>query len=865
MHKALVAAILILLIAEVDMVFSQESGRIDLLQNITLKTSQEDNLEFIVRLDKDNAREILLKSGARIKYSHHNLYAISIAQTKVVGMIKELKSIGGFVDYNMGEGMPLNNQAVKNNGVESVHTGSGGLNSSYTGKGVIIGIIDTGIDINHPDFRDSTGKSRIRLIWDQKMPFNQFRTPQPYNYGQEWISEEIDGGICTHNDDPTYYGHGTNVLGSALGNGLAVDDYKGMAPDAEIIAVATSFGSFNWLATVADAVHYIFTKADSLGLPCVINASIGTYLGSHDATDLAAQMIEAIILEKRGRIMVCAAGNKGDDSFHLGYQVTQKTSFTWFKYNPLIFGNGGMYFQLWADTADFNDVEFSLGVDKVAPYYEYRGGTPFLNIKNRLNAVYKDTIFSLSNNKIGILQTYAELQTDKYFIEMFVSQPDTTEYLFRFSTKGTGRFDVWSAPWMRTSEIILSPLPDISEFPEIINYVPPDNNKTIVSSFTCSPEVLTVGSYTNRNSFISYYGNTESTSDTPGEIAANSSRGPTRRNILKPEITATGNLVISAGRLGTLAEMILIAPQMVAQGGFHNAGGGTSMASPMVAGIAALYLEKCPRSNNKEIIEDITVSARQDNFTGTVPNNTYGHGKADGLAALLKSEFNVKLNYSGSNIICAGEQIELTTISDYSSYFWSTGESSPSIVVKEPGEYFITVTDEKGCTEISDKIILGVSPLPEKPYIIKNADTLFTLPANFYQWYLNNQPITGANSQYLIAREDGFYMVMVENANECSALSDPLEVQMISDEDFHVVLLPNPTEGFLFVNIRNNISSINTINIYNQLGEEVLRTDIINASNNFLWKADISSFSKGVYFIKVSNEFFVKVERVIKN
>ena len=134
-----------------------------------------------------------------------------------------------------------------------------------------------------------------------------------------------------HEDQTNYYGHGTNTSGIAAGNGLSNAQFTGCAPQADLIIVSSKFTSFSWTSTVADAVDYIFERAEFYGKPCVINASIGSYLGSHDGRDIPTQLINDKLDESSGRIMVCAAGNSGEaHPYHLGYEATNDTSFTWF-------------------------------------------------------------------------------------------------------------------------------------------------------------------------------------------------------------------------------------------------------------------------------------------------------------------------------------------------------------------------------------------------------------------------------------------------------------------------------------------------------------------------------------------------------
>ncbi|HAP35320.1 MAG TPA: hypothetical protein DCQ28_05030 [Bacteroidetes bacterium] len=210
---------------------------------------------------------------------------------------------------------------------------SGYVNSTqYTGSGVIIGVIDTGIDWKHLDFRDPTDttKSRILYIWDQTITAEGSETsPAGYAYGVEYtqtqINDELDGspaGFVRENDS---HGHGTHVAGTAAGNGssLTTKKYKGMAPSAELIIVKAGNGSFP-TANIVDAISYLNEKATAEGKPLVINMSLGSDAGPHDGTDekgLAVSNFSA-----PGRIAVMSAGNSGGTPIHFSGTIEANSS-----------------------------------------------------------------------------------------------------------------------------------------------------------------------------------------------------------------------------------------------------------------------------------------------------------------------------------------------------------------------------------------------------------------------------------------------------------------------------------------------------------------------------------------------------------
>ncbi len=509
--------------------------------------------------------------------------------------------------------------------VNEVQMGIPPLSQAYKGKNILMGYIDSGIDLHHPDFQDSLGNTRVAWLWDMTKPLAA-NTPQPYGYGQEWNAADIDNGLAASHTGEDVFGHGTYVAGIGSGNGRAVGHFEGVAPESDLLIVSYDFDAQDTVPRMAHAIDYLYAKATQLGKPCVINASLGDYYGSHDGKDLQSQFISNLINLQSGRVVVAAAGNIGLYPYHVGKTSSVgDTSFTWFKYNT---SYAGAYVQIFADTADFNQIEYSIGADQVSPYFEFRGATPYSGISSTVNNVVTQNIFS-GPNRIGIVQTVASVNEGVYELEIYVV-PDSTSYNWRFTTTGTGHFDSWSFDWEFQN------LPGTVAFPPIVNYHLPDTFQTIVTGIACLDNVITVGNYYNTDRHVDVNGTLQiSAGDQPGNLAGNSSRGPTRDGRIKPDISAPGHHIISAGVLTQIPGMIAAQPYKVAQGGFHITGGGTSASAPVVSGIAALYLEQNPASDWMDVKDAITSCAAHDQFTwGPLPNNAWGYGKADAFGVL---------------------------------------------------------------------------------------------------------------------------------------------------------------------------------------------------------------------------------------
>lgn len=602
---------------------AQETTKLSfrLQQKLTEESARNEQLSVLIKGDVNYLREEISRLGGRVKFTTGDICSATITG-EMLGYLRSHPKV-----IRIEEGsirlQEMNDRMLINNKINLIHAGTSPLTQGYDGQNVIVGTIDTGIDFTHPDFLDSTGQSRILWIWDHLLPTNG-NTPQPYNYGQQFSKANIDAGNASAHVDAT--AHGTHVTGIAAANGDTMPAFKGAAPKADIIAVSLNFNQNddNWLSSVADAVDYIFQKADSLGKPCVINISAGTYLGSHDGTDLPAVAIDNLIKAKNGRMVVAAAGNAGNYPLHVQHNLNNDTAFTWF-YTT---GNNPIFIEFWADTADLNQVQFCLGVDKTTPAFENRGQLNWSVISNHLGLLKNDTLRSINGNRIALVQTYGQLVGDKYSMIYYVV-PDSGAYYYRLMTRGTGKMDCWSF------NMVSSGLPAPGAYPQIVHYTSPDLEQNICSSFQCSDVVISTGQYVNRNNYVDVNGNLQTFPTTEGNIAASSSRGPTRDGRIKPDITSTGEQTLASCKLSSVAWFLANQPFKLAQGGLHIRDGGTSSAAPAIAGGIALYLQSNPTANWQDIRNRVLYCAAQDNFTGTnLPNNTYGHGKFNAFAMM---------------------------------------------------------------------------------------------------------------------------------------------------------------------------------------------------------------------------------------
>ncbi|MEX1191250.1 MAG: S8/S53 family peptidase [Brumimicrobium sp.] len=794
----------------------------------------------------------LKNENIKIKQTTENWIYFSATASWINNQFKAGKLEDFYFEYNPP--VALDDTARVLHNVNKVHDGESPLLTAYTGKGVIIGVIDQGLDHNHPDFIDQNGNTRVLRYWDQSIT-NPTQSPSPYNYGQIWYESQINSGTITSNEETS--GHGTTVTGIAAGNGTANGRNKGMAPEADIIVVETNFSLGNWSLTVADACDFIFNVADSLNKPAVINLSVGSYLGSHDGEDPAAELIDDLLDEKNGRLVVCAAGNSGNkDPYHVSNQIDNDTSFVWFENNPNgNYGNNTILFDLWTDEIEA-DFYYSFGANLPSGSYANRASTQYRYAQNSLSNTIYDTIRNQNGDQIATLEIETEIVGDNYHMIAFFSSVDSTSYRYRFSTTGSGSYDLWSGQFIGFNKVV-NTIPSPADYPPIINYVMPDTLQSIVSSWNCSPKVVSVGNLRNRLGHIDKNGDQYYPSDMtlPGHLAPSSSKGPTRKGVIKPDVSASGDVTLASG-----PAWILNNPGMnsvVDDGGYHVRNGGTSMASPTVAGIAALYLERCGNSNWNDFKNDLFPSSTSDSITGVTPNLAYGYGKVDAFELLKKTNGNLQL--LGDSVICQ-QPILISSNETLNNYNWSDGSNSSSIYVTTPSVVFLSGTNDQGCELYSDTMeITQGSPL-ENPAITILGGSLIATNAPNYQWFLNDVLLPGDTNQVIYPDSEGYYSVAITSEAGCSSFSNGIlwTLSLSENETNNYKVYPNPTKDNVNISSENQI--IEKIRIYSIEQKLILERDT-SSKNEII---DVSNLSSGTYILEMSTKTSVKSIKFLK-
>ncbi len=580
---------------------------------------------------------------------------------------------------------PTLDRSVPAIGADVLHASS----PPVTGKGVIIGGVDTGIDYSHYDFRyDSDGdgieeSSRILYILDQTGLFNA-------TYTKAEIESDLRDGLGPNEGDVREQdtdGHGTHVMGIAAGDGSAsTAGFIGVAPQAWIIAVKTTFYTSDILA----GVRYIFDKADELGLPVVVNLSLGGQDGPHDGTSLFEQGLDEL-LDRPGRAIVVSAGNEGDKAIHVGRSLNGD-AYTF----SLVPREGSLDFSLWYPGGS----SFTITVVPPggAPISVPTGGSDSASTPS--GNVYVDNASGGENPENGDNEALINLSGLTSQLPWSVTVTDSG---------GGGRFDGWITSDNGT---ILGG--DASETVD-----EPGNAR----------RVITVGAFTTKNRWASRAGEEDFSDQYPiGDLSYFSSRGPTRDGRVKPEITAPGAWIAAAMSSSAPAADYLTCPD-----GVHTLLLGTSMAAPHVTGTIALMFSIDPDLTATEVRDILTGTAQPDGFTGAVPNPEWGWGKlrADtavsslsppppGPTASLKVKLAENPVRTSARFICtvpddssgatlyiydvAGRSVAAILIPPGgSNYDWDLTDASGMPLA--PGLYLFVLSDGTACTSIGKLVI----------------------------------------------------------------------------------------------------------------------------------------------------------------
>ncbi|WP_124068089.1 S8 family peptidase [Clostridium sp. E02] len=454
-----------------------------------------------------------------------NEYAILRVPESYIDTLSELAQIE-FVEKPKGLNFAIN-QAKAASCVNIVQQG----NNVLTGKGVIVAIIDSGIDYYHPDFRNADGTTRILKLWDQ-------------NLDRVFTEEEINTALATGSREEALKlvpsidvsGHGTAVASIAAGNGRENrGQYRGVAYESPLLVVKLGVpqkDGFPRTTELMRAVNVVVKEAVERQMPLAINLSFGNTYGSHDGTSLLETFLDDISNYGKN-VIVVGTGNEGVGGGHISGVLTTASP----QDIELSVGQfqQGFSVQLWKSYADIFDISIITPSGEVIGPISSRLGPQSINIG--------DTKVLLYYGKPGPYSVAQEIYLEFIPQETYVG---SGIWKFRLTPRKIveGDFNMW--------------LPSSGVLNQSTRFLraTPETTLTIPST---AAKVISVGAY----------------DDTYQSYADFSGRGYTRRtNQVKPDLAAPGVGIIAAR-----------------EGGGYEAVTGTSFATPFVTGSSALLMQ----------------------------------------------------------------------------------------------------------------------------------------------------------------------------------------------------------------------------------------------------------------------------------
>ena len=458
------------------------------------------------------------------------------------------------------------------------------------GRGVIVGIVDTGINYQHPAFRNNDGSSRILSIWDQTI--QEGNTPFGFTFGSEYERPIIN--LALSGEEPLAIvpsedtnGHGTAIASIITGKPSIEDSFSGIATEADLVVVKLKQAKRNirqFFFVPEDAIcyqetdvilgiRYLHSVAQQLKRPLVICIALGTNQGGHDGRGATSNYIN-YFAQLPGIDVAVAAGNEGNTRRHYYGSVNTAPFFTNFE---LRVGSRekSFAFEIWPDEPSHLSIEITSPTGEKSGIINPTFG----------NCVQIDLIFGAT--KVWVNNMNFEEETGNQLIFIRFQDPMEGVWYFQFINNVKSSFSFHS--WLPTGDLISSETYFLKSDPD-----------TTITSPGSSIHPLTLSAYDPvNNSFL-----------------VSSSRGYTRTNQIKPTVAAPGYQIPCAASQNSYSTMT-----------------GTGAAAAHATGIIAMMLEWAVVRGNytsmtgNDINQLIIRGATRDEAGTTYPNKMWGYGR----------------------------------------------------------------------------------------------------------------------------------------------------------------------------------------------------------------------------------------------
>lgn len=505
--------------------------------------------------------------------------------------------------------------------------------SAYTGKNVVVGVMDIGFDLTHPTFYSSDMSDyRIRAFWDM-LEINPEQPQGDVPFGRTYETREsLLEKKCSADSRLQY--HGSHTASTAAGSGFG-SPYIGMAPDADICLVSNAVSDDKELVPdslwglygqVADLLgfEYMFNYAESVGKPCVINFSEGSHEDLWGEAQLYSTVVDRLV--GPGRIICASAGNQSlyDTYIHKPEGRERAAS--------LILPTSNVSYMMLRSRGDFC-IELDFMKSPEEKHLAYR--MPIANVLAAPDSLLTDTVIAGPLTYALTFGAYECCYDKEQLVTDVVIQKLGTDNILKVQmgigvSGGQAEVEVFQQMgWLQTK-------------PEYADYQDAEATHNIHYPGSL-PSVICVGATSYRTGFYNTEGERKGTPyGENGVIAAYSSRGPTLTGLTKPDVVAPGTIVLAAFN-SYFAEQnpddymheycVSRFDWQGRQYAWCN-NSGTSMSCPIVAGIIAQWLEAFPRLTIEDIKAAFAATCTHHDPTLLYPNCDYGYGEIDAVAGL---------------------------------------------------------------------------------------------------------------------------------------------------------------------------------------------------------------------------------------
>ena len=530
--------------------------------------------------------------------------------------------------------------------------------SAYTGRGVVVGVMDIGFDLTNPTFysRD-LGTYRVRSFWDMldyKVKSEERRTKNKSNsdsslftlhsslndaYGMNLpigtaytSSTDVLRKACS--SDSRLQFHGSHTASTAAGSGYD-SPYIGMAPDADICLVSNAVSSdkelvpdslWDYYNSTLDLLGfaYIFRYADEVNKPCVISFSEGSHEDLWGEAKLYSTVLDSLV--RPGRLICASAGNQSIYGTYMHKPVGRERAAS------LIQTTGTTTYMMLRSRGDFTVcLDFMNSPTETLLNYEM----PIETVLATEDSLLVDTVIAGKHSFELIFGCYPCCYDESQLVTDVVINKISKGSLLSMQM-GIG-VDGEEAEVEVYQEI--GYLQNKSEYPDY-----QDAQSTHNIHFPSSdPSVICVGATSYKTGFLNCDGQwMDDEWGSGGDVATYSSRGPTLSGLTKPEVLAPGTNIV-AGFNSYFCEMnpdYHYANFDISRYTFNGRTyswtmqKGTSMSCPIVAGIIAQWMEALPTLTREQVIEAFAATCRHPNPSVAYPNNDYGYGEIDAEAGL---------------------------------------------------------------------------------------------------------------------------------------------------------------------------------------------------------------------------------------